>query len=162
MVELPAPQPRVLVIGYGNTLRRDDGVGWLIAQEVESWRRPDVQSLGVAQLTPELAAPMATAQAVLFVDARESAAHSGVRVERVRPLNETVPSMVHASSPRFLLGLCRAVFGRCPPSWLVSVPAADFSIGEGLSVVADLGMKNAVGIIREILTDLQRVDATDR
>ena len=59
--------------------------------------------------------------------------------------------MVHAISPRFLLGLCQAAFGRCPRAWLVSVPGSDFSFGEGLSAVADLGMRQALGTIERLI-----------
>ena len=52
----------ILVIGYGNTLRRDDAVGCLIADEVACWQRPGVRSMSVAQLTPELAAELAAAR----------------------------------------------------------------------------------------------------
>jgi hydrogenase maturation protease len=45
----------VLVIGYGNTLRRDDAVGPLSAEEVSRWGRPGVVPLDLAQLLPELA-----------------------------------------------------------------------------------------------------------
>ena len=33
----------ILVIGHGNTLRRDDAVGCLIAEEVERWQCPGVR-----------------------------------------------------------------------------------------------------------------------
>lgn len=145
------PKPRVLVIGFGNTLRRDDAAGCLIAQEIEAWNRPAVEAIGVTQLTPELAISIAEAEAVYFVDARSGSACSGVLVEPLEPLERAVPSMVHASSPRFLLGLCNAAYGRCPPAWLVSVPAVDLGIGEGLSRIAELGMKQALDTMDRLI-----------
>jgi hydrogenase maturation protease len=58
-----------LVIGYGNSLRGDDGVGPLVAEQVAEWNLPDVRSLSVHQLTPELASEMALAKTVIFIDA---------------------------------------------------------------------------------------------
>ncbi|MGC8640393.1 MAG: hydrogenase maturation protease [Isosphaeraceae bacterium] len=159
MVQLPQPERKLLVIGFGNTLRRDDALGCLIAREVEAWRRQGVQALSVAQLTPELALTIADAQAVYFVDARGGPTCSEVQVEELEPLESATPSMVHASSPRFLLGLCRAAWGRCPPSWLVSVPAVDFEIGEGLSAVAELGMQQALDTIDWLITSALREPA---
>ena len=49
---------------------------------------PEVQALGVPQLTPELAAAMAAAETVFFVDARRDAAPSGVHVEPLEPPDE--------------------------------------------------------------------------
>jgi hydrogenase maturation protease len=48
---------QVLVLGYGNTLRRDDAVGPLAAEAVAGWGRPGVLALALPQLLPELAEP---------------------------------------------------------------------------------------------------------
>jgi hydrogenase maturation protease len=57
-----------LVIGIGNSLRSDDGVGWRLARRAEHWR-PEAQVRSVQQLTPELAVELAAASRVLFIDA---------------------------------------------------------------------------------------------
>ena len=57
----------ILVIGYGNELRRDDGLGPRVAASLAG---PGVRALAVRQLTPELAEEVATARLVVFVDAR--------------------------------------------------------------------------------------------
>jgi len=58
-----------LLIGYGNTLRSDDGAGQKIANIVSEWNLPQWRSLSVHQLTPELALDIAQADLVIFVDA---------------------------------------------------------------------------------------------
>ena len=63
-------------------------------------------------------------------------------------------SLVHAMMPRFLLGLCRALYGRCPRSWMIAVPAADFQLGEGLSAIAREGIPQALAVIERLLADL--------
>jgi Ni,Fe-hydrogenase maturation factor len=57
-----------LVIGIGNPLRGDDGVGRWLAQRAGRWLAP-AQLRTVQQLTPELAADIALASRVLFIDA---------------------------------------------------------------------------------------------
>jgi Ni,Fe-hydrogenase maturation factor len=57
-----------LVIGIGNPLRGDDGVGWWLAERAETLK-PTPRVLRVQQLTPELAAELAAARRVLFIDA---------------------------------------------------------------------------------------------
>jgi hydrogenase maturation protease len=59
----------LLVIGYGNTLRGDDGVGPRVAEAVRALRLPGVSTLVCQMLTPEHAAPISLAQTVIFVDA---------------------------------------------------------------------------------------------
>ncbi len=63
-----------LVIGIGNPLRGDDGVGWWLAERAEM--SPPATPTGAAllvravqQLTPELSEELAGARRVLFIDA---------------------------------------------------------------------------------------------
>jgi hydrogenase maturation protease len=145
-----------LVIGYGNTLRRDDALGCLIADKVRLWQRSGVRSMSLPQLTPELAAELAAAGAVVFVDARNCSLSSqtGVQVEPLLPRGHDLASLAHALTPSFLLKLCQAAFGHCPIAWQVSVPGSDFSFGEGLSDMADRGMGQAIGLIESLLARL--------
>ena len=64
---------RTLIIGIGNPLRGDDGLGWDVAGELSSeLRRDDVQVLATHQLTPELSDLVSRAELVLFIDATRS------------------------------------------------------------------------------------------
>ncbi len=63
-----------LVIGIGNPLRGDDGVGWWLAERAE--QLPPATPTGsallvraVQQLTPELSGELAAVRRVLFIDA---------------------------------------------------------------------------------------------
>jgi hydrogenase maturation protease len=133
----------MLVIGYGNSLRTDDGVGPHVATAVASWRVPGLVSMAVHQLTPELTELLASAKLAIFVDAR--LASVGETVE-ILPLALSVESTIygHACDPRSLLALARAMYGRTPKGWLVTVPATDFCLGEGLSKTASQGAQQAL------------------
>jgi hydrogenase maturation protease len=136
----------LLVIGYGNELRRDDGLGPAVARAVAARTRPGVTALAVPQLLPELAEAIAAAARVVFVDA--SAAGGAVRCD---PLTgEAAPRLGHASDPRWLLALARGVYGARPPAWLLSVPAGDLGQGEGLSLLARRGVAEAVALIERL------------
>jgi hydrogenase maturation protease len=142
-----------LVIGIGSTLRTDDAVGQLAALGVEGWNLPNVRALAVVQLTPELASPISQAKRVVFIDARVTQPDDPVEVIRVEPLDEsTTASVGHSSEPRSLLSLARDVFGTCPPAWLISIPAADFSVGEGLSTTAEAGLAEALVRIAALIS----------
>ena len=61
---------RIVIVGYGNPLRSDDGLGWRVAEELS--RRlspPEVEVIVRHQLTPELADDVRNADAVFFIDA---------------------------------------------------------------------------------------------
>jgi hydrogenase maturation protease len=148
------PRGAVLVIGYGNTLRGDDAAGPRAASAVASWDLPGVIAKAVPQLTPELAEPLATAHRAIFVDARLAAEGELVEVLSIEPSGRGLGAALgHVADPRRLLALTRTAYGTCPRSWLVTVPAADFSLGEGLSPAAERGLEEA---LRQIAARLGR------
>jgi hydrogenase maturation protease len=136
---------RLLVIGYGNTLRRDDGVGPKVAEAVAALNLPEVHTLACPLLTPELAEPVSQARTVVFVDAAVDAP----RTVQMRPLAPAASSqvMAHAASPATLLALARDVFGHAPDAWLLTIPVRELGVGEELSPLAQTGLKIA---LREI------------
>jgi len=74
-----------LLIGYRNSLRSDDGVGQKVATIVEDWEVPELRSLFVHQLTPELVTDIAQVELVIFVDA---AIQQEVEVRKLVPRTE--------------------------------------------------------------------------
>jgi hydrogenase maturation protease len=126
-----------LVIGYGNTLRRDDGAGPVVARVVAARGLPGVEVIEAQQLLPEHADALSRAERAVFVDARiageeEAASDRMVDVQRVEPSREARLAP-HASDPAALLALAFMLFGHAPEAWLVTVQAVDLGIGEELS-----------------------------
>ena len=72
----------VLVVGYGNPLRSDDGIGWHAARLLATDPRLDrARVLTRHQLAPELAEDVSRASLVVLVDA----AAEGDRVQVMGP-----------------------------------------------------------------------------
>lgn len=147
-LQKPAPCP-ALVIGYGNGLRGDDGAGPQVAAAVAQWNLSGVCALSFPQLTPELADAIAQARLVIFVDAVAGPARA-VQVRELAP-RDGARSTGHTSDPQALLALTRAVFGRCPRAWLVTIPAMDFEVGQPLSSVAREGIPAALEQVRNLV-----------
>src|SRR5262249_19948547 len=139
----------LLVIGYGNELRGDDGVGPAVARAVEGWRLPRVATIVSSGLLPELAERISGAERVVFVDAH-------VDCHDVT-ISEMVPNggsgLGHASDPRWLLALSESLWGRRPRAWLIAVPAESFALGEGLSARAERGMQAALREVARLAED---------
>lgn len=138
----------MLVIGYGNTLRSDDGVGPKVAEAVEALRLPGVKTLACDLLTPELAEPVAMAKLVVFVDASIEAP----RKVQLRPLQPADSSqlMAHAANPRTVLALARDVFGQAPAAWWLTIPAENMGIGEEFSALTQRGFNAALKQCRQL------------
>jgi len=133
----------VLILGYGNSLRRDDGAGLLLAEKLERlWMDAgvEVKCLLVHQLTPDLAEEISRQglDSVVFVDARVVAGPPDDLTIHLEPLEPSEMSLSpgHQSDPGSLLLIARELFGRVPTAWLVTVPGVDFGLGESLSPVA--------------------------
>lgn len=142
----------VLVIGFGNTLRSDDGVGPRVAMAVASWRRPGLKAIAVPQLTPELAQPLAAAELAIFVHSRLVGEDTSVRILRLSH-SAAIGTLGHASDPGSLLSLGDAIYGRSPISWLITVPAADLTLGEDLSATAERGAVEALERIAALIEE---------
>lgn len=137
----------LLIIGYGNTLRGDDGVGPKVAERIATLSLPGVQTLSCGLLTPELADPIAQAQVVVFVDA----ALDGSREVQLRKLAPAASSqiMAHAAEPGVLLALARDIFGHAPDAWWLTIPIKSTAIGEEFSLMAMQGAARAIDMIKD-------------
>ena len=137
----------ILVIGYGNTLRGDDGVGPRVAEAVGNLCLPGVRTLICPLLTPELADPISRVDKVIFVDAAVDAPHE-VQWRKLEP-NETSQIMAHAADPRTMLALARDVFGHAPEAWWLTIPAVELGFSEEFSPAAQRDFGVAVENIRD-------------
>jgi len=152
-----AIETEVLIIGYGNTLRGDDGVGPRVAEVIGNLRLPGVRTLICALLTPELADPISRAETVIFVDAAVDAP-SEVQWRKLEP-NETSQLMAHAADPRTMLALSRDVFGRVPEAWWLTIPAVDMGFREDFSPEVQHGFVEAVEKIRTFCCSPPRIES---
>ena len=146
--------PAILVLGYGNELRRDDGIGPRVARLVEALRLPHVRAEARHQLTPELAALLAHVRAAIFIDASLAGAPGTVAV---RPLTSAAPAELggHRSNPRALLALTDAIYRRAPVAWLITVAAQDLAVGDQLSRAGQQGVAAALARARDLIARLE-------
>lgn len=148
-------QPNLLIIGYGNTLRRDDGAGVALAKAVAAQWQAQGQSVclnTVQQLTPELAVEIANDEvaAVVFVDAAATANGDKVGIRRLQA-DAGSPSLGHHLDPATLLAYVRLFRPALPPVWLVTIGGEDFRLGEGFSAVVAQHLAAAPDIASDLL-----------
>jgi hydrogenase maturation protease len=125
---------RVLVIGYGNPLRGDDGVGWRAAEELAR-RLPEeeVQILTRHQLTLEMAEALSLVERVIFIDACEGPPAGHVEWLPITP-DAGLPGLYsHHVTPQALLACARELYGSCPAAGIFSVAGESFGYTEELS-----------------------------
>ena len=151
-----------LVVGYGNPLRGDDGVGWHVARQLEaSGLGRDGRAAVVCrhQLVPELAWEVAHASVVVFVDASAEAPPGALSVAPV-PAGAG-GDWSHHLDPAALVALAARVYGTSPPAVLVTVGGSTFDAGEHLSPAVEAVLP-AVSAVVGALTAAGACPSRDR
>ena len=154
----------ILIIGYGNSLRQDDGAGLKLAELLAlACQQSQLQArqLRVQQLTTELVLDIARpdVQAVIFADTRAIASATDACVQiKPLPINRK-PSgnkgvVGHHLSPETLLLYASMLYDRQPPSWLATVPGSNFGHGETMSDITGLALESSYGPIRKWLNQI--------
>ncbi|WP_322742611.1 hydrogenase maturation protease [Synechocystis salina] len=143
------------MIGYGNTLRRDDGVGRYLAEEIEQQNWPHCQVISTHQLTPELAEAIATVDRVIFIDAQQCQDQSSPSVQcqplYLSPLEQLSGELGHRGSPLELIALAKILYGVEVQAWWILIPAFTFDYGERLSPLTTMAQAEALAKIRPLV-----------
>lgn len=148
-------EPRILVYGYGNPGRADDGLGPATAEAILRLDIPGVVTDSNYQLNAEDALAISDKEIVVFVDATESDIPD-VRLSRLEPSAE-VSFTTHAMSPGSVLALCGQLYDRHPAAFVLEIKGHEWEVREGLS---DRGAKNLTRAV-EIMADLLRAGSRE-
>lgn len=137
----------VFIVGYGNPLRCDDGVGWRAAATLAG-RVPGATVLVRRQLGPELAPELASAAYAVFIDARIDAVPGGIAVQCLKPDAAGAPPLLtHHLPPSTLLAFAHILYGRCPRATLFTVAGRCFDHGRLLSAPVRLALPFLLDLI---------------
>lgn len=138
---------RIIVIGYGNPDRQDDGVAWHILTRLAAhynipipdspYEGLDVSGQAVdlyfdLQLVPELAERVSAYSAVVFVDAHTGRVPEEIHLEELVPNYQASP-LTHHLTPSSLLDLAKTAYDAAPQALLVSVRGYEFKFVTTLS-----------------------------
>ena len=146
---------RVLIIGYGNPLRADDGVGWRATRRLAELRQDEfVETLAVHQLTPELAEPISGADLAIFIDASHEGSPGSWKCERLVAGTTAGNSLAHHFTPASLLTCAQAIFQASPFALVISVAGASFAYHEQLTPSVEKVLPQVIDHVREQIARL--------
>ncbi len=133
-------QGRLLVLGYGNAGRLDDGLGPAFCRALRDHLPPDLQEelevRAAMQLNVEDASEVAGHDVVLFVDATLPGEEPFV-FRAVAPGFRHAEFTTHSASPAGILGLAHSIFGASTRGYTLGIRGRDFGgFGEALSPTA--------------------------
>jgi hydrogenase maturation protease len=156
----------ILILAYGNSLRRDDGSGPALGDclnRVWSARGIDCRLLLSHQLFPEHSEEIGRpgVHAVVFCDAEDRGNDSGsaLRFTRILPAAESQPGS-HYVPPQAVLAAARTLYRASPPAWAATVPGSDFSHGEGFSEPVLRLLQSADSFAADLLADILSIVGT--
>jgi hydrogenase maturation protease len=147
----------ILLIGYGNPGRLDDGLGPALAATLEDWNVEGLTVDADYQLTVENANDVAMHDVVIFADASVNG-HEPYYVEKVEP-KEALSFSSHSVEPGVLLHLAQSLFQASPRAYILGIRGYDFNeFGERLSPRATENLEKAIAYMRLVLEDPRLLD----
>jgi hydrogenase maturation protease len=162
---------KILIIGYGNPDREDDGVAWHILQLLAvhyNIKVPDnylegfypeeksIDLYSTLQLTPEMADTIANYDAVCFVDAHTGAVPEEINIKQLEPGFQQNP-FTHHMTPETCLSITQTLYKKTPVALLVSVRGYSFQFSHDLSPVTRQLSEKAAAKISEWVDKLSKI-----
>ena len=149
---------KILIYGYGNPGREDDGLGNELVKRLEAWAVENALT-GVEfdsnyQLNIEDAEIISEKDLVIFADASTEDIEDYVLTEVTG--ESDVSFTTHAASPGYIVKLCQDLFTKCPKVYLLHIKGYQWEFREGLSEQAENNLQKALSFIKEYLINLQK------
>ncbi len=143
---------RIVVFGWGNDARGDDGLGPLLLARVAGASWPEVTTIEDFQLQIEHALDLEGAEMALFLDAGKGTPAPFAFAE-IEPKWVGTPS-THAIAPEAVLEVFARTLGKAPPpSFTLCVRGESFELGEGLSAEAAERLESAWAFLEGLMRE---------
>ena len=155
----------MLILGYGNTLRRDDGAGAVAAGLLAAdprLQRDEVEVREAYQLLPEMSMDLAEVTLAVFVDADSAGLPGSIEIHPIDPARaaredadargEPGASSHHVGGGE-LVALAATLMGRAPEAVAVGIGVADLGMGEGLSPAVEAALPRVVDIVADLVEE---------
>lgn len=140
---------KILVIGYGNPGRLDDGLGPLLAEAIGQKNLPGVKTDANYMLTVEDAAEISNFDVVIFADAALKGAEP-FYFEAVQP-QTSFSFTSHHVAPAAVLGLAQDMFQATTRGFVLGIRGYEFDeFGQRLSDQAQNNLLEAITFLEGI------------
>jgi hydrogenase maturation protease len=141
---------KILLLGFGNPARVDDGLGPALAEAIELKNMPDVTVEADYQLTIEDSAQVAEHDIVIFVDASTNCPEP-FSFERIEA-KQLDSFSSHSIEPVHIMALAENLFGSKAKGFILGIRGYEFdSFGEELTDKAKTNLQKAVCFAEDLL-----------
>ncbi len=146
----------VLLYGFGNPGRQDDGLGIKLTEKIENWAGSQsllkIQVDTNYQLNIEDAETISNYDCVIFADASQEEIESFEYTD-IDPSEARVEFTMHAVSPAYILYLCNHLFHKNPRASLLHIKGYLWDFKEGLSGQAAKNLERAFSFLKNKLVE---------
>jgi len=143
---------KILIYGYGNPGRQDDGLGARFVELIDKWIKEEkLENISTDcnyQLNIEDAAVIAEYDTVIFIDASVVEDVEQFRLETIEPNDATIEFTMHAVSTAYVVDLCRKIYGKIPKAYVLHIKAYEFDFKEELTAKAAENMLAAFDFLK--------------
>ncbi len=152
---------KVLVVGYGNPLRADDGLGCHVARQIAHHLRGNerVEVMPCHQLAPEITQQIADAEFVIFIDACTEGEPGTIVETTIVPDAEFSGKFDDRMTPGTLLAAAKALHGTSPSAVLFNMTGWCFEFGEHMSAIVSERFQELVRMVEKTIAEHQSVPA---
>ncbi len=148
--------PKILVYGYGNPGRQDDGIGISVTEKLEDWAKQNqiknVKTDTNYQLNIEDAVNISDNEIVFFVDASKEEIEN-FTVTKVEPSNKANFTM-HAVSPGYVLNICKEMYGNIPETYLVHIKGYEWNFLEEMTHEAQKNLEDSFEFLVKCISNI--------
>jgi hydrogenase maturation protein HypF len=136
----------ILIVGVGNILRNDDGIGALIIEQIDALKWPGVETQVTQQLHLEAIEDFLPYEKIIIVDA--SSDDSGCNFQKINISSETAAmASSHHLSLQILLSLAKKIYNRDLNLYLCKIKGKSFEIGDSISPEVQACIPKAIELI---------------
>lgn len=150
---------KILIYGYGNPGRQDDGLGNFFVEQAKAWAKSEgfdhISFDSNYQLNIEDAAEISDKDFVIFVDASIEGIES-FKLDEITP-DAKVEFSMHSVSASYVVHLCRDIYGKSPKSFMLHIKGYKWEFMEGVTEKALLNFEQAFEYMKPILADPQKL-----
>lgn len=137
----------LLVIGIGNNVRQDDGLGWQFLESICSLVHVEYRY----QLQIEDADLVSRYQTIVFVDATSDQTEKGFSFTLCSPDAMENSFSTHRVAPSALIWLSQELYGMYPKSYVLAIQGYTWELHEELSAQAKQNLSNALTFFNQWL-----------
>jgi hydrogenase maturation protease len=148
---------KILLYGYGNPGRQDDGLGIVFIEQIEQWIKDEkittIETDNNYQLNIEDAEIISHQDFVIFIDASMELIED-FEFTKIDSNDASIEFTMHAVSPSYVLDLCKKIYNKNPQTFLLHIKGYEWELGGEMTGKAKNNLSLAIEFAKKKIKEL--------